>query len=315
MNAWTRLRGNPAVGWAAVAVGGLILALVAAQGPSGGAAGGRPAARLLLAVPAPVTVALYGLFGLAVLCTVWLLIPSGLRRRKQDEESFDPVQELPKASPWFVVALLGLSALPLALVGYLLWRGWSRFEVGKLGLPPAAGVFQPRIPAAPEAFLPSVTEPWFSGAVTVLALAAGAGCLALAVWLLLGGRPIGSWDGRSARSRAPEDLLDAIDDSLDALRREPDARRAIVGCYRRFEHAVRRRGLPRAPWETPTEFMRTALLRLPLPPDVVTQLIDLLYLARFSDHPLGSRERDHAVDALVALRGTLEGVGTGASTR
>ena len=54
------------------------------------------------------------------------------------------------------------------------------------------------------------------------------------------------------------------------------------------------------------EFMWKALGRLPLPPDIVRTLIHLFHLARFSDHPLGPRERDRAVDALVEIRAALE---------
>jgi hypothetical protein len=150
--------------------------------------------------------------------------------------------------------------------------------------------------------------------VTVVALTVGAACLALAFWILFGDRVIGSWDGLSARSQASEELLEAIDDSLETLRQESDARRAIVRCYYRFEHALRRRGLPRSPWETPTEFMRRVLGCLPLPADIVTTLTNLFHLARFSDHPLGPRERDAAVEALGAIRLALEGAAADAST-
>ena len=152
--------------------------------------------------------------------------------------------------------------------------------------------------------MPETSSPWFSGVVAVLALTVGAGCLALILWILFGDRLIESWEG--LKPRTSEGLLEAIDDSLDALRREADARRAIIRCYRRFEHALIRRGVPRDPWETPTEFMRRALGRLPLPPPVVKNLIDLFHLARFSEHPLGPRERDHAVDALLEIRTALE---------
>ncbi len=308
-----RLREHTALGWVIVAAGGLILAFVATLSPQNESATGRPAVRLVVSVPAPLEVAVFGLFALAALVVLWLLIPRGLRRRKKDPESFEMVYEMPKVSPWFTVAMLALSAAPLVLMGYLLWRGWSPFEEGNLRVPPAPGISAPAMPPAQGVFAPYASEPWFSGAVTVLALVAGAGCLAVTLWILFGDRMIGSWEGLLARSRSPEPLLEAIDDSLEALRRESDARRAIIRCYRRFEHAVTRRGLPRKPWETPMEFMQKALGRLPLAPDVVKSLIDLFHLARFSDHPLGLRERDLAVDSLVEIRAALEGERANAS--
>jgi Domain of unknown function (DUF4129) len=309
-----RLRRNPAIGWMIVAAGGLILALMATQGSSGGEASGRPAVRLMASVPAPLNVAIFGLFALTALFTFWLLIPRGFRRPKKDEESFDLVHEVPKASPWSLVVMLALSAVPLVLMGYVLWRGWSPFVAGTPILVPTPGVSPRPVLPAQGAFVPYATEPWFSGAVTVLALAAGAGCLALIFWILFGDRMIGSWGGLLARPRTSEGLLEAIDDSLEALRREPDARRAIVRCYRLFEHALTRRGLPRDPWETPTEFMWKSLGRLPLPSDIVKTLIHLFHAARFSDHPLGPSERDLAVDSLVEVRAALEGKEADAST-
>jgi hypothetical protein len=299
------IRTSPALGWVAVAAAGLILVLVVAQGPPSGPTSGRPAVRLMVSIPAPLEVVILGLFALVALFVLWLLMPRHLRRRKKDPDTIEMVYENPKVSPWVAVALLTLSAAPLVLMGYLLWRGWSPFGERVARLLSAPGLPAPAAPPVQGPFVPEASSPWFSGAVTILALAVGVGCLALALWILFGDRMIGSWEGLKPRSS--EGLLEAIDDSLEALRREADARRAIVRCYRRFEHAVTRRGLPRKPWETPMEFMQKALGRLPLAPDVVGTLIDLFHLARFSDHPLGTRERDLAVDSLVEIRAALEG--------
>ncbi len=287
------------------------MALVAAQATPSGPTSGRPAVRLMVNIPPPLEVAMFGLFTLTALLVLWLLVPRALRRRKKDPDTIEMVYENPKVSPWFTVALLVVSAAPLATLGYLLWTGWSPFEEGELHVPIGPGLSVPPVAPAPRPFVPMATEPWFSGAVTLLALAVGVGCLALVLWLLFGDRMVGSWEG--LKPRASEGLLDAIEDSLDALRQEADARQAIIRCYRRFEQALGRRGLPRDPWETPTEFMRRALGRLPLPPPVARDLIDLFHLARFSDHPMGLRERDLAVDALVELRATLEGEGANAA--
>ncbi len=294
----------PALGWVAVAAGGLLLALVAAQG-SGGQASGRPAVRLVVSIPTPLEAAIFGLFGLAALFVLWLLMPRHLRHGKKDPDAIEMVYENPKISPWFTVGMLVLSAAPLALVGYLLWRGWPPFEKGVARVSLAAGFSAPGAPLHQGSVVPYASEPWFSGVVTVLALVVGAGCLAATLWILFGDRLIGTWKGLTPRTSEP--LLEAIDDSLETLRQESDARRAIIRCYRHFEHALTRRGLPRDPWETPTEFMRKALGRLPLPPEIVKGLIDLFHLARFSDHPLGPRERNVAVDSLVEIRTALEG--------
>ena len=85
--------------------------------------------------------------------------------------------------------------------------------------------------------------------------------------------------------------MDAIEESLDNLRLEPDPRRAIIRCYRRFEHVVAHWGLPRAPWQTPTEFMRKALGRLPVPAAGRTAPHGGVEISRFSHHPVGPADR------------------------
>ena len=61
----------------------------------------------------------------------------------------------------------------------------------------------------------------------------------------------------------------------------------------------------RAPWETPSEFMRAALARLPVPAPPVERLTTLFELARFSLHPLESPERDLARACLEEIRAAL----------
>ncbi len=100
--------------------------------------------------------------------------------------------------------------------------------------------------------------------------------------------------------------MDAIEESLDSLRLEPDARRAIIRCYRRFEHVVADWGLPRAPWQTPTEFMRKALGRLPVPAAAVRRLTEAFEISRFSHHPVGPADRETALGALIEIKTALE---------
>jgi hypothetical protein len=100
----------------------------------------------------------------------------------------------------------------------------------------------------------------------------------------------------------PAPLGTAVDDSAEDLRSDPDARRAIVRCYARFERAAADSGVERKAWSTPMEFMREALRRLPVPRTAVPTLTGLFELARFSQHPLGPTERDQALEALDEIR-------------
>jgi hypothetical protein len=93
---------------------------------------------------------------------------------------------------------------------------------------------------------------------------------------------------------------------LDDLRAEPDPRVAIIRAYDRFERALADVRAPRAPWQTPAEFMRTTLVRLPIPVPPVERLTTLFEVARFSDRPLGAEARTAACDCLDEITTALE---------
>jgi len=76
---------------------------------------------------------------------------------------------------------------------------------------------------------------------------------------------IARWWERRHRAEAAEPLSEAVQDGLDDLANEPDARAAIIRCYRRFERVAARASVTRASWQTPEEFMRETLRRLVLP--------------------------------------------------
>ena len=101
-------------------------------------------------------------------------------------------------------------------------------------------------------------------------------------------------------------LAAAVEESLDDLRREPDPRVAILRIYGNFERVLAGAALPRRPWQTPVEFMRSAMGRLPLPGAAVRRLTEIFQLARFSQHPVGAAERDRAWHCLIEIRGALD---------
>ncbi|HEY2935974.1 MAG TPA: DUF4129 domain-containing protein [Gaiellaceae bacterium] len=107
------------------------------------------------------------------------------------------------------------------------------------------------------------------------------------------------------RRRAAEDVAAALDDSVDDLRAEPDARRAIVAAYARMERALGAVGVPRRPAEAPLEFMARALEGLRASGVSVRRLTELFRVAKFSAHSLGPAEKGQAIDALVAVRDEL----------
>ncbi len=111
---------------------------------------------------------------------------------------------------------------------------------------------------------------------------------------------------QAERERVACEIAAAAAETIDDLTRPGgDAREAIIRCYARFERSLALAETKRAPWQTPMEFMRTALGALPLAPADVASLTRLFEIARFSRHPLGEDERDRAWDALVSIRKSL----------
>jgi hypothetical protein len=138
-----------------------------------------------------------------------------------------------------------------------------------------------------------------------LVLAAGASLLTLVV---LGTAAVMTLRRRrSGEEQAPENasVLEALDESLDDLRRERDVRRAIVACYARMERALASAGRERRAHETPLEFLRRVLERVAREPGQV--LTALFERARFSVEPMGEVEKRSAIAALEALRARVAG--------
>jgi len=124
--------------------------------------------------------------------------------------------------------------------------------------------------------------------------------------VLLFAERIADWLERKNRLAATEPLREVVEESLDDLAGETDPRTAIIRCYRRFERFAAEARVPRAPWQTSSEFVREALSRLALPRVPVEQLTRLFELARFSDHPLEPGELDRARTCLEEIRAALD---------
>ena len=250
----------------------------------------------VIRLPALVRGTIATLFGLAVLIFIVDLTRRLRARRSGEDEAWARITEPAPGRPWLRAGAQLLSFANFVVLAYLLAQsgipqalmGFGHGGAGADGMPlPAV------LPDAPFA----VT--W---TFATLALIAGCIALALTLWVAFSDRLIPWWERASEDEDAEPPLARAVDESLEDLRAEPDARRAIIRCYARFERAAAASGLAREPWQTPMEFMREALARLPAPRASVRVLTRLFELARFSDRPLGAGERDQALDALDAIR-------------
>ncbi|HEY2373383.1 MAG TPA: DUF4129 domain-containing protein [Gaiellaceae bacterium] len=102
-----------------------------------------------------------------------------------------------------------------------------------------------------------------------------------------------------------EEVAQALDESIDDLRNDPDLRRAIIAAYARMEHALARAGIARRPSEAPFEYMERALRSLDTSADGAQRLTGLFEWAKFSHHEPEPPMRDEAIAALVAVRDEL----------
>lgn len=282
------------LGAGAVIATGLLLVLAATIGPLPGPAG-DPGAKVVIRLPDAVWVVVLGLLALST-----IILFSVQRRRRPTEETLAP-SPVAQRLPLWAAALVSL--LLVVLTWYLVWRYWS----GPDGQPiekafaAIAGLLDLlTLPQKPPTSIPSL-ELAIAALLLLLALAV----FAVMVLVAMADRLEKWWTRRDGADRPP-----AVPETLALiqadLRAEPDARVAIVRAYGRFERALAAARAPRAAWQTPAEFMRTTLARLPLPAAPVRRLTALFEVARFSTHPLGAEARDAACDSLDEIGPALE---------
>jgi multisubunit Na+/H+ antiporter MnhB subunit len=282
------------LGLGAVIATGLLLVLAATVGPLPAPAG-DPGAKVMIRLPDAVRVVVLGLLALST-----IILFSLQRRRRPTEETLAPSPAAQRLPPW-VAALVSL--LLVVVAWYLVWRYWS----GPDGQPiekafaAIAGLLDLlTLPQKPPTSIPSL-ELAIAALLLLLALAV----FAVMVLVAMADRLEKWWTQRDGAARPlaiPETLALIQAD----LRAEPDARVAIIRAYGRFERALAAARAPRAAWQTPAEFMRTTLARLPVPAVPVRRLTALFEVARFSIHPLGPEARDAACDSLDEIGTALE---------
>jgi NADH:ubiquinone oxidoreductase subunit 6 (subunit J) len=136
------------------------------------------------------------------------------------------------------------------------------------------------------------------------AIIAGVALLAAAL-VVLGAMGLARRRRRSSVDRDDDEgeaVMQALDESLDDLRRERDVRRAIIACYARMERAFERAGNARRPAEAPFEYLVRVLERITANGPAARALTELFERAKFSVEPMGEREKQEAIGALEVLR-------------
>jgi hypothetical protein len=88
---------------------------------------------------------------------------------------------------------------------------------------------------------------------------------------------------------------------LDALRLEPDPRRAVIRAYAAMEGVMSRTGLAREAPEGPTEYLQRVTANRPSVAADVATLSRLFQVAKFSLHEIDEAMRRRAIDAMERL--------------
>lgn len=168
---------------------------------------------------------------------------------------------------------------------------------GLLFLPPLTGVPSSRLPPTSKLLgsAPTHDLTWLSIVLAGLIVMVFLGWL---FWPVTRRKPV----IKPPAPIAAKSVVDALDESLDALLAIPDPRRAIIAAYSSMERSMERVGLPRQRYEAPMEFMARVLGSLMGISTDVTQLTYLFEMAKFSHHEIDGEMRSDAVLALSRLR-------------
>jgi hypothetical protein len=155
----------------------------------------------------------------------------------------------------------------------------------------------PTLPNRPAANKPAELD-W------VLAGIIGGGLVIAAVVFLVRRRE--RLESDEPEETVEEELSAVVSDTIDDLRREPDARRAVIAAYARMERVLAQHGRPRRRSEAPFEYLARVLLGLRVRAAAVHDLTELFERAKFSTHEIDEAMRERAIAALVSVREDLQ---------
>jgi hypothetical protein len=125
----------------------------------------------------------------------------------------------------------------------------------------------------------------------------------LTVAVVIRWRVLGRQKSEVASADRHASVLEALEVSLDALRGEPDPRRAVIAAYAAMERSLSSAGFGRRRSEAPLEYLRRVLAAPTRAAEEVRTITLLFQHAKFSHHPVDETMRNGAIDALERIRG------------
>lgn len=282
-----------------VAIGAIVVALACLvglasrpAGQPGSSGGGHPEVLLLVG-----QVFLFLIAAAAVVVGV-LIVSAFWQGRRGGRDPEDPQKVIDPPAPWAErMIALGLALALLAFAAGVVWLALHFAPGGNPGRvrTPAAIAFPTRraLPgASPTATSPLLTWVAAAAALTIVLAAALA-----TIWWLRRRRPVLV----STPQPGPR-VAEAVEEGLDALRSDPDPRRAVIRAYGAMERSLAAAGAGRRQFEAPYEYLQRVLAQVAAPPDQVSVLTRLFGLAKFSQHRIDEAARGRAIEALASIR-------------
>jgi hypothetical protein len=279
---------------AAAALVLLGLVVVAAGGYRLGDSGSDEASPYAVDTMVTVFLAVYAIGAVALIAGV---IWAGVELRRNPLPT--PVRRRRRTFPAVVLALT-----LLGLVMLMSERFHWRFDFSRLHPPASASTATATNPQGAGATPPASSrrhhDPRFQIVPFLVVLgAAGAGFAALYA------------AERRRKRRLPsealvtDELVEALDETLDDLREETDPRRAVIAAYARMERVLAGHGIPRRRFEAPHEYLARVLSDLTHGGRGAERLTALFERARFSTHEIDPSMKDDAIAAVEELQSEL----------
>ncbi len=104
-----------------------------------------------------------------------------------------------------------------------------------------------------------------------------------------------------------EDISSTADRAITELHEGEGVRDIIIRNYQKMLIILEKEGVEQDISFTPRELENIALERLPLEERTIDEMTKLFELAKYSDHPLGDKERTRAIDNFKQIREELGG--------
>ncbi len=251
----------------------------------------------------PLEVIGYVGIGVGLVLLPWVMVARA-RYRLSDRLARARSSESPRLPWWARVLGLALVAALVLVLGATV-GAYLQSLIGSSGADPGTAGGDGRA-ASPD---PLVGERPMTALVIASAILLILAVVAVA--LAIAWRRADAADADAPESPAASGVHEAVELSLDALRAEPDPRRAVIAAYAAMEAAMGRVGLGRDRSEAPAEYLQRILTGAASAGSVAAvagdaaSISELYQVAKFSAHPVDEPMRQAAIAALERIRSAV----------